>query len=208
MSLRILTADEILSLADSDEPMILRGWGATSLLKEVPHAVRVCVSASRRTRVKRMMQRLDTTDQAKVERIVDQNDESARAVMRRHFHIDAHDINEYDMGFNTDRITVNQCVDEIVKLVKSEQFAETEASRRALHDAAIAHHVRAAIRTHSGTSRCKVRVTSEDGRVSLEGVVDWIEQSEACSDITRRIKGVKLIENHLRVAEVPMRLRS
>ena len=44
--LRVLTADEILSMAESGDPIILRGWGATSLLKEVPHAVRICVSAS------------------------------------------------------------------------------------------------------------------------------------------------------------------
>ena len=43
--LRVLTADEILSMAESDDAVILRGWGATSLLKDVPHAVRVCVSA-------------------------------------------------------------------------------------------------------------------------------------------------------------------
>ena len=134
VSLRILTADEILTIAASGEPVILRGWGATSLLKDVPHAVRVCVSASRRTRVRRMMERLDTGDQRNVERIVNHNDEAAQAVMRRHFHIDTRDINEYDMGFNTDRVSVHQCVEEIVKLVKSEQFAETDASRRALHD--------------------------------------------------------------------------
>jgi cytidylate kinase len=206
VSLRILTADEILSVAASGEPVILRGWGATSLLKDVPHAVRVCVSASRRTRVKRMMERLDTTDQAQVERIVDQNDEAAHAVMRRHFHIDTRDINEYDMGFNTDRVAVNRCVDEIVKLVKSDEFAETEESRRRLRDVAIVHHVRAAIRTHGATSHCKVRVTAEDGRVSLEGVVDRIEQAEACSDITARIKGVRVIENHLQVADFPAHL--
>jgi cytidylate kinase len=207
VSLRILTSDEIMSIAASGEPVILRGWGATSLLKDVPHAVRVCVSASRRTRVKRMMVRLDTTDQEQVERIVDQNDEAAHAVMRRHFHIDTRDINEYDMGFNTDRVAVSRCVDEIVKLVKSDEFAETDESRRRLSDIAIAHHVRAAIRTHGTTAHCKVRVTAEDGHVSLEGVVDQIEQSEACSDIASRIKGVKVIENHLHVAEIPMRLR-
>ena len=104
LSLRILTADEILrSWPSPRSGMILRGWGASSLLKDVPHAVRVCVSASRRTRVKRMMERLGTDDEDEVERIVDQNDEAARAVMRRHFHIDTRDINEYDMGFNTDR---------------------------------------------------------------------------------------------------------
>ena len=207
VSLRVLTADEIVSMAEAGEPVILRGWGATSLLKDVPHAVRICVSASRRTRVKRMMERLETNEIDQVERIVDQNDESAHAVMRRHFHIDTRDINEYDMGFNTDRVSVAQCVDEIVKLVKSDQFAETDESRRRLRDVAIAHHVRAAIRTHGSTSHCKVRVTSSDGRVSLEGVVDRIEQSEACSDITKRIKGVKVLENHLHVAEVPARLR-
>jgi len=207
VSLRILTADEIMTIAASGEPVILRGWGATSLLKDVPHAVRVCVSASRRTRVKRMMQRLGTGDEEQVARIVGHNDEAAQAVMRRHFHVDTRDINEYDMGFNTDRVAVDQCVDEIVKLVNSEQFAETEASRRALRDAATVHHLRAAIRVNKGTSHCKVRVTATDGRVVLEGVVDRIEQSEACSDLAARTKGVRLIENHLHVAEIPADLR-
>ena len=48
VKLRVLTADEIVSAAENNEGIILRGWGATSLLKEVPHAVRVCISASRR----------------------------------------------------------------------------------------------------------------------------------------------------------------
>jgi len=48
VKLRILTADEIVSAAENNEAIVLRGWGATSLLKEVPHAIRVCVSASRR----------------------------------------------------------------------------------------------------------------------------------------------------------------
>ncbi len=207
LRLRILTADEILSMAASDNAVILRGWGATSLLKDVPHAVRVCVSASRRTRVKRMMERLNTDDPVKVERLVDQNDEAARAVMRRHFHIDTRDINEYDMGFNTDRVSVPQCVDEIVKLVKSSQFAETDESRAKLHDIALAHHVRAALRTHSATAHCAVRVTALAGHVQLHGTVDHIEQSEACSDIALRIKGVRLLENHINVAEVTGRVR-
>jgi cytidylate kinase len=199
--LRVLTADEILSMAESDDAVILRGWGATSLLKDVPHAVRVCVSASRRTRVKRMMERLDSTDQDKVQRIVDLNDEAARAVMRRNFHIEPGDLNEYDVGFNTDRVPVDQCVDEVVKMVKSAQFAETDASRALLRDVALAHHVRAALRTHSATAQCVVKVEAKAGHVHLRGTVNYFEQSEACSDIARRIKGVRELENHLHVAE-------
>src|SRR6267142_4355937 len=186
LKLRILTADEIMSAAESNDGVILRGWGATSLLKEIPHAVRVCVSASRRERVRRMMKRLDLDDdQTAAERIVDQNDDAAQAVMRRHFHIDVRDINEYDVGFNTDRMSAEQCVEKIVAMVRSSQFEETEESRGKLRDVAIMHHVRAALRTHASTSHCYVKVTPLYGRVTLEGVVDDSAQRQACAEIGR-----------------------
>lgn len=202
VKLRVLTADEIASAAESPQGVILRGWGATSLLKEVPHCVRVCVSASRRERVKRMMKRLDLSDPIAAEKIVDQNDESAQAVMRRHFHIDTRDINEYDVGFNTDRVSVEQCVDEILKLVQSPQFEETEASHGKLRDVAIQHHVRAALRMHVSTAHCWVKVSVEYGRVTLEGVVPDSDVRLACNDIAGRIKGVMDVSNRLRTEDV------
>ncbi|HZE60928.1 MAG TPA: cytidylate kinase family protein [Burkholderiales bacterium] len=205
LKLRILTADEIMSAAEANEGVILRGWGATSLLKEVPHAVRVCVSASRRQRVKRMMERLELDEQTAVERIVDQNDEASQAVMRRHFHIDVRDINEYDVGFNTDRMSAEQCVEKIVAMVRSSQFEETEESRGKLRDVAIMHHVRAALRTHASTSHCYVKVTPLYGRVTLEGVVDDSSQRQACAEIASRIKGVMDVDNRLRTADMPTR---
>ncbi|HYL89897.1 MAG TPA: cytidylate kinase family protein [Burkholderiales bacterium] len=205
LKLRILTADEIMSAAESSEGVILRGWGATSLLKDVPHAVRVCVSASRRERVKRMMKRLDMEDQNAAERIVDQNDEAAQAVMRRHFHIDVRDINEYDVGFNTDRMSADQCVEKILAMVRSPQFEENEQSRAKLRDVAITHHVRAALRTHQATAHCYVKCSVLNGRVTLEGVVDDTEQRAACGEIASRIKGVLDVDNRLRTADMPTR---
>lgn len=202
VKLRVLTADEIVSAAESGPGVILRGWGATSLLKDVPHAVRVCISASRRERVKRMVRRLQTDDEDAAARLVDQNDEAAQAVMRRHFHIDVRDINEYDIGFNTDRMSVDQCVDKIVAMVNSPQFEETEASHDQLRDVAITHHVRAALRTHASTSHCWVKVTCTHGRVVLEGVVDGAEQRAACGEVATRIKGVLALENRLRTGDL------
>src|SRR4051812_5790606 len=201
LKLRILTADEIMSAAESNEGVILRGWGATSLLKEVPHAVRVCISASRRERVKRMMKRLDLAETVDAERIVDQNDEAAQAVMRRHFHIDVRDINEYDVGFNTDRMSVEQCVDKVVAIARSPQFEETDESRGKLRDVAIQHHVRAALRMHASTSHCYVKVSVLYGRVTLEGVVEGPDQRAACAEIASRIKGVMDVENKLRTED-------
>ena len=205
VKLRILTADEIVSAAENNEGIILRGWGASSLLKDVPHCVRVCISASRRERVKRMAQRLQLEQAAEAERIVDQNDEAAQAVMRRHFHIDVRDINEYDVGSNTDRMSAEQCVEKVLSMVNSPQFAETEQSRDRLRDVAIQHHVRAAMRTHASTSHCYVKVVVLYGRVTLEGVVDDSAQRQACADIASRIKGVMDVENRLRTADMPTR---
>lgn len=207
VKMRILTADEIVSFAENNAGVVLRGWGATSLFKEIPHAVRVCVSSSRRKRIGRMMERLELADEAQVARIVDQNDQSAQAVMRRHFHIDVRDINEYDVGFNTDRVSVEQCVDKIVRLVKSPQFADTDESRAKLRDLAVGHHVRAALRTHASTAHCLVRVTALNGRVTLEGVVENLDESQACTDLASRLKGVTDLVNLLRVGSVPARLR-
>jgi cytidylate kinase len=205
LKLRVLTADEILSLAETNDGIILRGWGATSLLKDVPHAVRVCVSASRRVRVKRMMRRLELEDPSAAERIVDQNDEAARAVMRRHFHIDVRDINEYDVGFNTDRLEVEQCVEKILALVRSPEFAETEQSRAMLRDTAIMYHVRAALRTHPATQHLSAKVSVRHGRVTLDGWVPESEQRTACGELAGRIKGVLDVDNKLRVGDGPTR---
>jgi cytidylate kinase len=205
VKLRVLTADEIASAAEGTPGVILRGWGATSLLKDVPHCVRVCVSASRRQRVQRMMKRLQLEDEIAAERIVDQNDESAQAVMRRHFHVDTRDINEYDVGFNTDRMSAEQCIDKILDMVKSPQFEETDASHAKLRDVAITHHVRAALRTHASTSHCWVKVSVNHGRIVLEGVVDSADQRSACGDIAGRIKGVMDVQNRLRTEDQPSR---
>jgi osmotically-inducible protein OsmY len=85
---------------------------------------------------------------------------------------------------------------------RDERITETAASVAKLRDVAMAHHVRAALRTHGATAQCAVRVTADGGRVELRGSVDNIDQSEACSDIALRIKGVRVLENHLNVAEV------
>jgi osmotically-inducible protein OsmY len=98
-------------------------------------------------------------------------------------------------------------VDEIVGLAKAQRFAETEASRVRLCDVAVVHRVRAALRTESSTSHCKLRVTAQNGRVTLEGGVDRAEQVKICSDVAGRLKGVASIDNRLKAAVVPARLR-
>lgn len=207
LSLGMLTADEILTQAENEKGVVLRGWGATSLLKEVPHAVRVCVSASREVRIKRTMERLNSTDEAEVRRIVEQNDEAGDVVMRRHFHVDSREVDEYDLCLNTDRMSVAQCIDTVVALVNSAQFAETESSRAKLRDIALAHRARAALRVDTSTKACKLQVTASGGRVTIEGVVDTEAQRDACAAVAARVPGVTGVDNRLRSMDASRALR-
>src|SRR5690349_5441573 len=57
-SLSIFTADEIVNMAVQEKGAVIRGWGATHLLREVPHAVCVRICAPFEVRKRRMMERV------------------------------------------------------------------------------------------------------------------------------------------------------
>src|SRR3979409_1494648 len=82
-SLSIFTADEIVNLAMQGKGAVIRGWGATHLLRDVPHAVCVRVCAPLEVRKRRMMERVGSTDEAKIADEIQQNDESHTAIMKR-----------------------------------------------------------------------------------------------------------------------------
>jgi cytidylate kinase len=78
-SLSIFSADEIVNLALQGSGAVIRGWGATHILREVPHAVCVRVCAPFEQRKQRMMARLGTQDADKVSEEIRNNDEARDA---------------------------------------------------------------------------------------------------------------------------------
>src|SRR5688572_32699042 len=84
-SMSIFTADEIFGVAAKGKGAVIRGWGATHLLREVPHAVCVRVCAPFELRKRRMMERLGSDDDERVAEEIRVNDEAHTAIMKRHF---------------------------------------------------------------------------------------------------------------------------
>jgi len=200
-SLAIFSADEIMGLALQGKGAVIRGWGATHLLREVPHAVCVRVCAPFELRRKRMMERLNTGDADKVGEEIRSNDEAHAAIMRRHFDVHWSDSEHYDLSLNTQRVGVRECVDEVLALVRSAEFAETEQSRQRLADLALAASVRAALRTTLATRDLRVSVSCAGGRATLTGVVDSGEQRAACAQTAGAVAGVKDVDDQLRAAD-------
>ena len=197
-SLSIYTEDELCSLAMRGNGAVIRGWGATHLLGRVPHVVRVRVCAPHALRHQRMLERLRTDDESFVDEEIRRSDEAQAAIMRRYFNVDWADSSHYDLVLNTERVTVPQCVEEILKLVRSAEFEETDASRRALADVALQSHVRAALRADQRTRGLRIVVSVSQGAATLGGLVDDEEQGALAAQVAAAVEGVKRVESALR----------
>jgi cytidylate kinase len=138
------TAQEILELAAKGN-MLIRGWGATYLLKSVPHVVCVRVCAPMPFRERILMERLGLKDAAIARREIQRNDAAHNGTMRRLFGIDWEDPSLYAIVLNTARVPVAECVEHIVRLTQSPAFQETAHSRGALMDELILARVRHAM---------------------------------------------------------------
>jgi cytidylate kinase len=197
-SIAIFTAAEICHLAARAPGAVIRGWGAAHILRSIPHVLSVRVCAPFERRVRTMMERLKTDDVAAVEHEIRESDEAQTAIARRNFHLDWTDATQYDLVLNTERLSIADCVGQILTLARSEKFAETAASRQALADLALQTEVRAALRRDPRTRTLRMGVSAALGRVTFSGVVSDGAMRETIHTIARTVSGVVDVVDTLR----------
>jgi len=199
-SLSIFTADETFRFLRDGSTAVIRGWGAVHLLKNVPHVIRVRVCAPMETRVSRMMQRLATDNRSTVESEIQLSEEAHSAITKRHFGVNWRDAEHYDMVLCTERLSVDECVEEIEGVMRRPRFQETPQSMRMVEDLSLEWAVRAALRREARTADVAITVQGDGGVVRLLGVVDSEVQSDAAADVARKVEGVTSVDNQLRSA--------
>ena len=198
-SLSIYTADEMLQVASKGA--VMRGWGAAHLLRPVSHAICVRICAPLELRVKRMMERLDSDDRGAVVTEIRNSDEAQSAITKRHFGIDWQNPEGYDLSLNTERVSVEQCAEEIMQVVKDPQFRETDQSRRRLEDLALQARIKAALRANPSTRNLSFTVDSEGGLVRLRGIVQTRAESDNATRVVTSVNGVTGVKSELRITE-------
>src|SRR4029453_1725746 len=142
----------------------------------VPHVISVRVCAPFELRVDRMMERLNTDDRDFVVNEIKLSEEAHGAITRRHFGISWQHSDQYDLVLNTERLTVDECADEVVSLCDDPNFQETLESQRIFSELALAAHVRSALRQDARTSRFQISIAAQDGVVTLAGMIDSGEE--------------------------------
>lgn len=198
-SLSIYTADEMLQVASKGA--VMRGWGASHLLRPVRHAICVRICAPFELRVKRMLARLDTSDRDAVAAEIRNSDEAQAAIAKRHFDIDWQAPEGYDLSLNTERMSVEQCAEKIIRLSRAPEFKESEESHGTLSDLALQARIRAALRADPSTRSLSFAVDSEAGMVRLRGIVGTREESNDATRVVTSVNGVKGVKSELRITE-------
>ncbi len=197
-SIAVYTAEEVLDTAARGN-VVVRGWGATCLLRPVPHVPCVRIMRPFAQRVQWLMGELDTDDLELTESEIRRSDHANAARMHEQFGVDWGNPVLFDLVLNLDRMSVDTAVQQIKALLARPEFAETEASRALLAGMALSARVRAALRANESTQSVDVTIESQAGQVLLRGIVLNAGERAAAEQVAAAVPGVISLDNQLRV---------
>lgn len=197
-SLALFKTEEILELAAKGD-VIIRGWGATHVLRPIPHIPCVRVGAPFAARVKWLMACLGTDDEEMAKEEIRHNDTAHAANMQRQFGAAWDESTLYDLTLNTERLSVATCVEQIKLLLKRPEFEETPASRAKLANLTLEYRARAALRAHAKTADVKITISADHGKLVLEGIAASADERHVIVEIVTQVAGVKGVDNKLKV---------
>ena len=197
-SMALYTAEEVLELAKLDN-VVLRGWGATCLLRPVPHVVCVRITRPLKKRIEWLMEHFDMDDAEFAENEIRRSDAAHASRMHHLFGVTWGDPVLYDLVLNTERISVDSCVEQIWTLVNRPEFRETDASRAMLANMTLQAHIQAALRGHAATNQTRIIIEPNDGRVTLRGILLDADERREAEKTVAAVPGVVSIDSQLRL---------
>jgi cytidylate kinase len=197
----LYTEEEILHQAARGN-VVLRGWGATCVLRGVQHVVRVRVTRPFESRVRWVMEDLETDNRAQAEAEVRRSDHAHASRMHATYGVTWGDPLLYDMVINTDRVSVESAAELILALAARPEFQETPQSRAALSGLAVSAKVRAALKANESTRHTDVQIESREGRVVLSGIVVNEQEKAEAERIATTVAGVGNVDNRLHLMAI------
>ncbi|MDB5897233.1 MAG: transport-associated protein [Ramlibacter sp.] len=197
----LYTAEEVFAQAERGN-VVLRGWGATCLLRPVQHVVRVRITRPLPLRVEWLMEHLGTDDRDSAEAEVRRSDAAHAARMNAQFGVTWGDPLLYDLVLNTERLSIDTCVAQILALASAPEFQETPESRATLTSLALSARVRAALKANDATRDVDVNIESRDGQVTLTGIVVNEQEKADAERVATSVAGLGKVDNRLGLMSV------
>jgi cytidylate kinase len=197
-------AEEILGLAQRGN-VLIKGWGAATLLRDVPHVISARVCAPMDFRVRVLMERQGRRDAATVQDEIERFDAARARSLRAYFNVEEEDAKLYHIVLNTERLSVDACVNAICRLAEGPRFRDTFKSRSALANKLLEAKISSALVEHISVAMAPLglSVSVADGKVTLAGTTCSGSLRARAEKIAHASAGMLRIEN--RIVSVPTR---
>ncbi len=196
------TAAQVYEIADKGN-VIIRGWGASFLLREVPHVLCLRVCAPMDSRARTLMERFGLEDESLARRRIEENDAAHDRVLRRIGEGDWRDPLFYDLVINTGRIAVDDGVALVEHVLRQPSFYETSVSRNRLRELKIRAQLRTVLQGDAtlfhDSFGIETAVDPITGMVTLSGVTTNKQLPARAELAIAELPGVGHIQNRITV---------
>lgn len=192
----VYTAEEVLELANQGN-VVVRGWGATCVLRPIAHVVCVRVTRSMENRVEWLMGQLETDDRDFARSEIQRSDAAHATRIQQQFGVTWGDPHLYDLVLNTDRVSVQSCAEQIRLLTTRPEFQETDASRAELANLTLQARIRAALKDHPSTQKVNITIDCSHGEATLRGIVVNAQERAEAQVVAAQVSGVTHVSNQL-----------
>jgi cytidylate kinase len=196
------TSEEILTLAQQGN-VLIRGWGAAALFRDIPQVicVRVCAPMAFRERV--MMERLGVKDADAIRQEIERFDAAHAKTIRASFNVNREDPLLFHIVLNTARVPIDACVKAICQLARDPRFQDDATMGPTLADKLLETRVSAALSDEIGIGDAPagITVSAVNGRVTLMGASSKGNLRATAEKVASGVAGVRAIDN--RIISVP-----
>jgi cytidylate kinase len=198
------TSEEIVQLAQQGN-VLIRGWGAAALFRDVPQVISVRVCAPMALRVRVMMERLGVEDAEDVRAEIERFDAAHAKAINASFDVNWDDALLYHIVLNSARIPIDICVQSISQLARDPRIHDEATIGPTLADKLLQIRVTAALSDEIsiGDAPAGVTVSVNAGRVTLSGASSSGNLRDKAEKVASRVVGVRSVDNQ--IVSVPTR---
>lgn len=187
----------LLDMAGEND-FIYHGNAGHLFLEGVSHVMRVRVIADMEYRIKAAMDQLQTEKKEAIAHI-QKVDKERDQWMQFFYGLDWNDPSLYDLVVNLERMSLGTACGAIVYMDYQSDFKSTPESERKLRDLTLGSKVWAALAQNEHTSASALKVTADNGTVTISGNVGSAKAVDTITSVAQQVEEAEIITNDVGV---------
>jgi osmotically-inducible protein OsmY len=177
--------------------VVIMGRGGNWLLKDVPHALRIRITAPIEKRIENICER-ESIDRESAQKMVEEADHERASYLKTVYHKDWTKPRHYDMVYNMGSMGFDDVVEQIIVEIQAKDKLATSKAKEKLAQMALAAKVKSGIVTDLKTSIPTLEVVHDGKAIVLKGVVGDAKEHKRADEIAEKLAAPTKVKSKLR----------